>query len=200
MELQLTFDVLMELNETNKEVTQFVLTKSKVSNLKKFVKEIGIKGYSKMKKAELIDLINTKLNLKNSSQEEVVDQNVSNLEINSNVKLLDIPEELKPTSHKYTEKFSEVTYFHKIWNKKLLKRRFYILSKMLHPDTSTYKDDKEFLLMVEEYNIRKKLIGINEYDLDSIYDVDTMFKINQYFASHSGFSIEYVEYQIKTFG
>ncbi len=69
--MKLSLEILHNINELNFEVLEFVLNKSTVKSIKELLKSIGVTGYSRMKKSELIDVIYSKLNIVHT--EEVVD-------------------------------------------------------------------------------------------------------------------------------
>lgn len=152
--MQLTFDMLFELDDTNKEVMEFVIQKSTLKDLKELLRSKKIKGFSKFNKKQIVNLV---IQTIKGMAKEKIDSLISNVKLLT----LDIPEEMKPLKQKLKmgKSYScDGLYFTGIWNKKLLKYRYRVLCKKLHPDTSK-EDSIDFLEMKKEYDIRMRVSG-----------------------------------------
>lgn len=195
MELQLTFDMLLELESYDKEVMDFILQKSKVTQLKGLLKQNNVKGYSKLKKNELIELVVESLHRHIPKKIETAAKKVDDVISGDAPKELDVPEEMKPIKIRPWDQSLEEVYFTGIWNEKMLKYRFRILSNILHPDKQG--NSVEFDKMRGEYNVRLKLINVSRKEIRKVYDKKLADELNRYLLTHISFSTEYTDYHLQ---
>ncbi len=162
--MKLSLERLFEIKSVGSDVLEFVLQKSTVKVLKEFIKSFGVRGLSKMKKQDLIDLINQKLNLMYPDVSEVIEEPIEE-EFNTHTSMELVVWE---PQHGIYENCGQRTFFKGIWDKDTLKSMKKLYNTILHPDVrckySIYTD-LDFVEMSQEYRIKTLLFEKDVYDL-----------------------------------
>lgn len=193
------------------DMLNFVLTKSTIKDLKIFLKSLGIKGYSKLNKAQLVNEVlqavkiridKAKLFSQSQAEEKKLEEDrQSQLEKGE---LFLVVSEDKPTIKNYKTKaeLKEKSYFMGIWDENKLSRYKKMYLTNSHPDNknkigdfNSVEENEEMLL---EYDIRiccidKPYISNN----DNMYTEQRFKEMMDYKHRHPNFENECTDYVLQ---
>ncbi|MGL4801956.1 MAG: hypothetical protein ACRC18_06795 [Cetobacterium sp.] len=189
--MKLSFEYLKGLISYDDGVTvEFIVKKHTINQLRDLLREEKVGGYSRLKKADLVELVISSIYEKQLSIDDIETKEVEKEQL-----LLPAPVDIDSLKTKLRKNSLKAYYFTQIWDKSNLKKKFRELSKILHPDMST-GNSNAFDDMKKEYDIRKKLIGFTRIELETVYSKDINEMIEDYLDMNMSLSVEYAGYEV----